>query len=1077
MKMDTAFGALALSSLRISTGFLLMAGLVLLLTAATFWAMLRLFDDQEVRADSHFQHVMDNIHEQQAFLQRVSDKMLHPDEDLAREPNVLTRKLMLHSDGMDIYQASERSYSLPFTLAQSEQVSGHELDLMFDMGWHLTNAFSRFWAGSRYQSPQIMLFSPDSRLTIAVPAIGELREQPIPSLANFVRASEDIFKRVNADPQTLTDRQVHWVSSGTGSQAMNHQMIVYVGASIPFDRFRQESGIQDVVVSSVFDLDRLRDDRRQSDIPDFDQLTLIGPGGNVLIGEKVGPSVAQPGLSLSKNGLWVTRFARNTAGEQWTAHYFLGYENFFLWAKWPLLRLLIVCLSVIVAGWWAYHLYRTRVVMPAKRAHQQLLESQAFSRAIIDIAPAGLSVVRLNDNHIVLENQRAKNNRDVTEAIVKLLDADIAAGVCIAVAERYYFVSYTQTRFQDENVLLCVFSDVTQQHLDFNALREAKAKADQANNAKSVFLATMSHEIRTPLYGVLGTLELMGLTHLDQRQRDYLHVIQRSSTTLLQLISDVLDVSKIEAGQLSLEPVSFCPLHLAEDALSAHVANAVAKGLQIYACIDADMPDLLYGDQMRIWQILNNLLSNAIKFTDIGRIVLRGRVLKEEQEQVLIEFQVTDTGIGISQEQQLHLFDPFYQVRSNNLAGGTGLGLSICYRFAELMGGEVRVVSEPGLGSSFSVMLTLRKVIGGLPDDPEIDLDNIATYVRAPVRELADNISDWLNRWGANAQVVTDTAQHSAPGALLVDVLGSSHRSIEWRGERLICDADGPLLPEYSEQGWRVGAHHIGAIAKGVLMSQQASPVESQMIENERSPKLGLRILVAEDNPINQGILKEQLEEIGCFVTLASDGQQALQAWESGTFDVVLTDVNMPFLNGYQLTEALRKAGVEIPIIGVTANAMREEGERCRAAGMTSWMVKPLSLSTLRERLLKTSLPDDIQAPVVTASSVKAKGYTPEPIALSAGMRSLFLSTMRQDIAATRSAMVDHDPQRVREKLHGLCGALAVVQASELSSVFGLLEHRVNEQKLTASLGDDVDEALQWLSNLLQSQDASASAE
>ena len=229
----------------------------------------------------------------------------------------------------------------------------------------------------------------------------------------------------------------------------------------------------------------------------------------------------------------------------------------------------------------------------------------------------------------------------------------------------------------------------------------------------------MSHEIRTPLYGVLGNIELLELTSLDKRQREYLSTIQRSSSVLFQLISDVLDVSKIESGQMAVEAKDFCPLDVFEDAVRSYAATAANKGLTIFACADATLPPRVRGDAVRIRQIINNLLSNAIKFTDSGRVVLRLKVSELEQGQVSLQWQVSDTGVGISEQQLAQLFKPFSQVGGSERAGGAGLGLSICARLCEMMGANLRVVSEPGLGSSFSLHTRLPVVAGSLAQPPK----------------------------------------------------------------------------------------------------------------------------------------------------------------------------------------------------------------------------------------------------------------------------------------------------------------------------------------------------------------------
>ncbi|MNZ39273.1 Sensor histidine kinase RcsC [compost metagenome] len=547
----------------------------------------------------------------------------------------------------------------------------------------------------------------------------------------------------------------------------------------------------------------------------------------------------------------------------------------------------------------------------------------------------------------------------------------------------------------------------------------------------------MSHEIRTPLYGVLGTLELLGLTTLTRQQQEYLHTIQRSSATLLQLISDILDVSKIEAGQMALEEVEFSPLELAEEVMRGHAAMAENKGLQLYSCLDADLPGLLCGDAARIRQILNNLLSNALKFTDFGRVVLRLKVLERRDGQVELQWQVTDTGMGISQAQQERLFEPFYQAHGHqHTIGGTGLGLSICWNLSQMMNGSLRVVSEVGLGSSFSLALRLEVVEERQRALEGIQLLADSIYLRAPARELAVSLGAWVEGWGATGIVVDPLPDAPPPQAVLLDLLADSPVEPAWSGPRVCASADGGYQPQAEGQGWRVSIHHLRGIGQALLLAQRGEMALVQ--EEEPTPRLaglGLRVLVAEDNPINQLLLREQLEQLGCSVILAANGQEALQHWSPGAFDALLTDVNMPQMNGYELARTLRQRDAQLPIIGVTANAMREEGERCMAVGMNAWLVKPMSLRTLHNGLRKLC---GGAALALIEPSAAAEGE--DRIQVSPRMQGLFIRTMRQDIQGMREAMEQGDLGNARQVVHRLRGALAVVQAHALADACGAME-------------------------------------
>ncbi|MGJ7515677.1 ATP-binding protein [Pseudomonas baetica] len=1074
MKADSLFGSLANSSMRLSTGLLLSLGLVVLLIVTNFRAIVLLLDSEQEKANSHFARVMENVREQEVFLQAISDRLAAPSDQIPMAPASLKRKMQFSDLGNSTFDISESAFSLPFTVTVPDGESEQGLNAILTLGWHLTNYYSWFWAQSNYLSPQVFLFSPESTASVAMPAIGKFRNENLLTRQNYSLISRSVAGQTMKQSAPLQDRKVHWTQPGPPSQPSEDKMevVAYMMGELPIHPVRVDSGMDHVVVASLFDLRHLSASALDSDLPFHGQFTLISPKDEVLTGRLEMP-VQRPGISLSKNGLLISTVNVSIKNERWAGQYFVDYGVLARWAAFPLLRLLGLSLLLFFCFRWLYHYYRTQIVMPARHAQAQLVESQAFNQAIIESAPAGLVVIRRSDGKVVIENQRAQTRLAVSQAIVKMLrkpGVTLSGEACMALQDRYYLVNYASTRYQEQDVLLCAFSDVTEHQQRSVALHQAKREAEKANEAKTIFLATMSHEIRTPLYGVLGTLELLGLTRLDKRQHEYLQTMQTSSATVLQIISDVLDVSKIESGQLALESVPFCPLDLIENVVSSHIAGARSKDLQIYACIDPAIPVELQGDEVKIGQILNNLLGNAIKFTAIGRVVVRCRVSKEEGQDLTLEFQVADTGIGITPEQQTHIFQPFYQAHTSNLVSGTGLGLSICSRFVEMMGGDIAVISEQGLGSSFTVSLPFRRLAACLPKTADIELNGRQVYVRAPVRELADNVCAWLNRWGGCAAVVSDRSNGMLADALLVDVLGGGERPFTWKGKQLICDHNGPQAPEFSETAYRVSAHHVRAIAAGVLMATNVACASTRPTTNSSLPSLDLRVLVAEDNLINQAILKEQLEALGCSAVVAGNGHQALQIWEQDKFDVVLSDVNMPVLNGYELARAIRAKNGEIPIIGITANAMRDEGERCQSAGMNACMVKPLSLTDLLDAFVSLKL--NKQDPVVstTVPAVTEPGsIRPTTLALSDAMRRLFHSTMEKDIEAIRQAVTTRAQADAVHILHSVSGALSVVRADELSAEFGRLEYKVRDQPFDSLLIAEIDRALDRLSDLLKS--------
>ncbi|SDY37566.1 response regulator [Pseudomonas sp. NFIX28] len=627
-------------------------------------------------------------------------------------------------------------------------------------------------------------------------------------------------------------------------------------------------------------------------------------------------------------------------------------------ALWPQLAgALVFCLFSISLIWLLTRRIEHRFIAPALSRIQALVESELFSRDVIQTAPVALCVLRRTDGQVVLENTLAQQwlgdgiEREVLCAgwIQQAFKShepnrfdyfETADG-------RHLYLSSAPTRYKGEDVLFCAFSDISARKQVEAALEEARQMADAANEAKTLFLATMSHEIRTPLYGVLGTLELLARTQLDTQQRDYLRAIECSSSTLLQLICDVLDVSKIEAGQLALELNEFSPLELVHELVQGYAAAASNKGLLLYSCVDPKIPERLIGDANRIRQILSNLLNNAVKFTDFGRIVLRVNLLSRDGERSSIMWQVSDTGKGIAQDHQPLIFEPFYQTGGNaNVVTGTGLGLPICQRLTQLMNGNLRMVSELGLGSSFSLTLPLEAATSL----PATQLLPETIYLASSVRELAESIGGWLRQWGARVQLCSTRIGPVSDGLLIEIHPGELEQRLQpdWTGPLILATGTGNNEPQVRAGCWHVNLNHLRSIHQAVSQAQGLWVEKTEIHNAHRTLKqLRLNVLVAEDNVINQLILRDQLEELGCSVKLASNGEEALTMFHPERFDLVLTDVNMPVMNGYELAKELRRRGSSIPIIGATANAMRGEEEQCLAAGMNHCLVKPFALRAL----------------------------------------------------------------------------------------------------------------------------------
>ncbi|MBA4006899.1 MAG: hybrid sensor histidine kinase/response regulator, partial [Delftia sp.] len=717
----------------------------------------------------------------------------------------------------------------------------------------------------------------------------------------------------------------------------------------------------------------------------------------------------------------------------------------------PSAGLVLALLLSLLAGIAYTRWFNRKVIAPAQEAQRVIVESNQFNRTLIETAPVAVCLVAYGSGKIIFSNSLVQEwlhsadgylrpgspeNRAALDEIVHARAAGTMEQLVTAQGRTLY-VAYAPTRYLGQDVTLCVFADVSARAEIESNLERARIAADEANEAKSTFLATMSHEIRTPLYGALGTLELLGLTELTQLQRKYVDRIEASSSILLQIISDILDTSKIEADQLQLEKAPFNPRELVQNCTSSYAAMAQQNGLLLFSCVDAQVPESVLGDAVRIRQILGNLISNAIKFTEAGHVIVRLRSVPGTASQVRLVFEVCDTGVGIEKSLHGELFTPFYLVKnSSRTARGAGLGLSICWSLARMMSSSIEVWSEPGLGSRFWFELGLETVAQEEEQEEAPALQGARIAVRTPHPELTDNICAWLQRWGGQARAAGAAPVAAHDDELLLDVLlPADSPAPGWMG---------PHLNLSSPDNRGIDGHNVLSIGLGIAQvlggAQRSAGFGSDL------PLFDLRVLVAEDNPVNQVTLRGQLESLGCEVTVADDGEEALALWDISPHDLVLTDVNMPYLNGYELAERLRAEGVACPIVGVTANAMLDEENRCLDAGMNAWLVKPIPLRTL-VRTLEKFAPKKRLRPAPAQADTPV-GDTPQPAALSEPNvlqthRQVFVQCMNDDIAMLARGLEEHRPDLAAQALHRMRGALLLARMQELAARTQSLEDQL----------------------------------
>ncbi|HEX5099249.1 MAG TPA: response regulator [Polyangiaceae bacterium] len=680
----------------------------------------------------------------------------------------------------------------------------------------------------------------------------------------------------------------------------------------------------------------------------------------------------------------------------------------------------------------------------------------AWNEVFIEDAPVGKVAIAVSTARLEA-GSKLKNNI--------LMGASI--GALIAFLSALVFVNFYVSPIQR----------VTQ--AAFEKLKKTTLAALEGARIKSEFLANMSHEIRTPMNGVLGMLELLQGTPLNQQQTRYVHALNGSANGLMTVLNDVLDFSKIEAGKLELHPAPCGVREVLEEVGELFAARAHLKGIEISCHAERGLPHAIQIDRERLKQVLSNLTGNALKFTERGEVKLRA-LADVREGSAHVRFEVSDTGIGIPAEAQALLFAAFSQVDGSltRKYGGTGLGLAICKQLVTLMGGEIGVKSAPGEGSTFFFWIPLvEAAVDDAGDDrPVTDVRALIVDDNATNRFVLEEL---LTSWGIEHSSATDASSavelleqaklDQRPFGLLITDMHMPEVDGLGLARRVLANGSGPKpaillvtsqsetqLPEETElfvdglMQKPVRAHDLAASIGRVLRCgpPDKSPKRPLYVPSLHPAAEERCVLVVEDNPVNQQVMEEMLRALGYRCDLANNGERALEMLEQRAYPLVLMDCQMPVLDGYQTTLRIRARetpGHAVPIIAVTAHALAEERDKVLGVGMNDYISKPVSRKSLSEVLKRwwpahlapaASLPQT-SVPHVTVADTSALDPS---VKRTERVVRVFLADAQRDISTLQTAVASADAKAVKATAHRLKGGCLAIGLPRMASVCVQLE-------------------------------------
>ncbi|AMU98787.1 ATP-binding protein [Xanthomonas citri] len=707
----------------------------------------------------------------------------------------------------------------------------------------------------------------------------------------------------------------------------------------------------------------------------------------------------------------------------------------------------LVCLLALGLMWATVIYFDLRVTKPLLNSAEKLIEAEHFSEAIIDTLPVGIGIYAPETDSVVLENGVAKrmlghghDSADFYRHVIRERTAEAVPGTHHSFIEvqwdiaegqsSYIGVASSQTRFGGRPVILLGLVDINEHKANEMLLIQAKQTADEANRAKSIFLAIVSHEIRTPLHGAMGHLELLARSPLGFEQAEWVDMIRRSFDALLSLVNDLLDSTKLEANALKINPMPMSPNEVAERCARSFGASILQNDVAFYCMTDPDLDGVVEGDDQRLAQILQNLLGNAVKFTERGSIMISSRCLKQQGDTIWARFEVADTGIGIPASMQSAIFKPLAQADDSisRRFGGTGLGLFLCRNLSRLMGGRISVSSEPGKGSVFRVDLPFKRNARPLPADPR-PLEGLSVDLVCQQPLWRSMLAERLSRWGATLYVA---AAQPAPLHIRMFVEAAWNAAdlsaVPTLGTVFVT-AKSPLTPHRHENQVDVSSLSYEGLLDAMTLLTGTTPRHSERRDRGDAVETieqDLDILVAEDDAVNRTLIKHQLAALGCRrVRVAVDGMEALNLWIERHADLVITDLGMPHLDGVGLLRKLREFDPDARVVATSASAAAEIS--ADAEQFSDLLQKPVLLSDLR-RVLRNAI---LARSASTGLTAVRESRSDE---LDALLQQAFRSEWESERQLIEQALAMQDLESLRRRMHRLQGALMALGADDLGA-------------------------------------------